>query len=228
MASRLRQGLVAYWPLDEASGTRRDEIGGNTLTDNNTVTGSPGPSLSLPLASQFTGANSEYLSIADNDALSVEGQDFSFLVWLRLDSKAANVGIAAKDNNAPGGREWWMRYTQATDRFVFNLQNSTTAILGLTANNLGSPATGTWYMMLGTYQAATRLGSISVNAGARDTGTATGDITASNGPFVIGREFGAAFMDGRMAGAAFWKRAISEADERWLYNGGAGRAWPWR
>ena len=38
----LTDSIVAYWKLEEASGSRADVVGGNTLTDNNTVTGNPG------------------------------------------------------------------------------------------------------------------------------------------------------------------------------------------
>ena len=61
-------GLGANWRLDEVSGSGLDSFGANTLTDNFTVTSSTG--LVFPLARQFTAANSEYLSIADNAGTS--------------------------------------------------------------------------------------------------------------------------------------------------------------
>ena len=43
--SKLLDGLVSYWSLDEQSGARADSVGGNHLTDNNTVLASnAGPS----------------------------------------------------------------------------------------------------------------------------------------------------------------------------------------
>src|SRR5512137_2929130 len=60
--STLLNGLVAYWPLDEQSGTRYDAVGDADLTDNNTVLASnAGPSGTV---ASFVAANSESLSVA--------------------------------------------------------------------------------------------------------------------------------------------------------------------
>ena len=78
----LPTNLIAYWKLDEASGTRNDSKGANHLTDNNTVTQAVGK---VGNAAQFTLANSEYLSIADNADLSA-GDILEF-----NDTKASSV-----------------------------------------------------------------------------------------------------------------------------------------
>lgn len=41
-ANHTTWGTISWWELDEESGTRADKIGGNTLTDNNTVTANDG------------------------------------------------------------------------------------------------------------------------------------------------------------------------------------------
>ena len=74
-------GLIAYWTLDEASGTRVDAHGNNDLSDNNTVTSTTGK---VGDAAAFATANSEYLSRADNADLSVGNIDFTFDLWLNL------------------------------------------------------------------------------------------------------------------------------------------------
>ena len=101
MPNRLKQGLVGAWPLDEASGNRRDVSGlGNTLIDNATVTGNPGPSIYIPLASQFTAANSEYLSIADNALLSMGDIEFTIACFFYADSLPVGnfSGLVTKGN----------------------------------------------------------------------------------------------------------------------------------
>src|SRR4051812_43478016 len=93
-ASPLLTNLASYWKLEEASGTRADEIGSQTLTDNNTVTQAVGK---LGNAAQFTAANSESLSHADSATLSLGAdQDFTLGAWVYLDSKGANRVIASK------------------------------------------------------------------------------------------------------------------------------------
>ena len=64
-----KRGLVAYWRLDETSGSRLDSSGnGHTLTDNNTVTSGAGK---VGTAAVFTRASSERLSRADQPAFEV-------------------------------------------------------------------------------------------------------------------------------------------------------------
>src|SRR5690348_11404000 len=70
----LTDSLVGYWKLDEASGSRADSAGANTLTDNNTVAGLAGL---ISNAGDFERDNSESLSIADNAALSMGDIDFT-------------------------------------------------------------------------------------------------------------------------------------------------------
>ena len=82
--------LAAYWQLDEASGGRADSIGGNDLTDTNTVTQAAGK---IDTAAHFTAANNESLSIADNAALSMGDDDFTLAAWVYLDSKGPNNQI---------------------------------------------------------------------------------------------------------------------------------------
>ena len=82
--------LKGLWHLDENSNgsaavTRKDSSGnGNDLTDNATVTSTQGK---IGKAGQFTAANSEYLSITDNDSISVGNFDFTASAWVMLDSK---------------------------------------------------------------------------------------------------------------------------------------------
>ena len=85
--------FIAFWKLGEASGTRVDSIGSNDLTDNNTVTQAAGK---IGNCAQFTAANSEYLSIADNAALSTGDIDFSIVFWVYFDSTPSFADVIAK------------------------------------------------------------------------------------------------------------------------------------
>src|SRR3990167_8248201 len=79
----LPTSLMAYFKLDEASGTRVDSKSTNDLTDNNTVTQAVGK---VANAAQFTSANSEYLSIGDTLDLSTGDIDFTISGWMYPDS----------------------------------------------------------------------------------------------------------------------------------------------
>src|SRR6185295_10218115 len=137
--------LVAYWKLDETSGSRSDSFGSNTLTDNNTVGSTAGK---VGNAAQFIQANTEYLSAADNAALSVADIDFTFAFWVYLDSKttgtSGNAALIVKES--PAASEYEIIYAgDTTDRFIFTIFNSpgNTTSASVLANNFGSPSTGT-------------------------------------------------------------------------------------
>ena len=89
----LTTSLVEAWNLQEASGNRAGAFASLTLTDNNTVTQTTGPSSVIPQAALFTAANSEYLSRADEAALSLTG-DWTITGWAKLASKPGNIMYA--------------------------------------------------------------------------------------------------------------------------------------
>lgn len=227
-ARTLKNDLVAYWKLDEASGSRADAVGANTLTDVNTVTGNPGPSGALPLASQFTAVNSEYLTIADNAALSMgAGVRMTVAAWTYFDSKTGPHCMVGKWQNAVSN-EYALNYDSVADRFKFNVSSSGVNSTLVSADALGAPATATWYLVIGWYD-GTNI-SIQVNNGPVTSAAFTADIFDGTAELDIGRlgSVVTQYMDGRIAGVPLWKRVLTPGERSWLYNGGAGRSWPWR
>lgn len=219
----LATGLVAYWKLDEASGTRVDSHASNDLTDNNTVTQAAGK---IGNAAQFTRANQEYLSRADNADLSTGDIDYWFTAWVYLDSKPGNdMTIVSKDDGSPN-REYRLYWEQAVDRFRFFAMDATGASIGtVDANTFGAPSTSTWYFVVGYHSATDNEIGISVNGGAFDTAATTGAAGDSTGAFYIGLYDNPATKswDGRIDEVGFWKRAKPTANEvAALYNGGNG------
>lgn len=220
----LRNGLIESWELEEASGTRTGAHRSLALTDVNTVTQATGK---VGDAAQFTKANAEYLTRASEALLQTGDIDFTVEAWVYLDSKAANMVIASKDGL--NKREWSLLYLAGSDRFVFHTSpdNSTTDIV--TANTLGSPATGTWYHIVAWHDATANTVNISVNGGAADSASTTGPVqAASDADFRIGGREYTGFTDewdGRIDGVRFWKRTLTQVEKIYLYNGGTGRAY---
>lgn len=220
-----RTKLVGYWPCDEASGTRRDVSGnGITLTDNNTVTGNPGPSANIALASQFTLANSEYLSVADDDRLDMgTGAQMTLCAWVYLDSApAAVLNIVSKFNASGNQRGYAMEWNNVTNRM-----NLLYSVAGTSAVTLGYSSlvisTATWYFFTVTYDGVNF--SLNVNGGTPIVTATTGDIFATTTPFQIGlRGATTLYWDGRICGVGLWKRVLTATELAFLYNGGSGRS----
>lgn len=210
--STLNNGIVSYWKMDEASGTRIDAVTatGNDLSDNNTVTSNTGI---ISNAGQFTRANSEYLSHIDNASLSVNGTDFTVAVWVYMDTEPADNAIISKWG--AGGNEYQMYYSQALDRFRF----ATTATV--TANNFGAVTTGTWYLIIGWNTSTAAF--ISVNNTTADSVVA-GYPAAGTSDFLMGNIGGSFnYWNGRLDEVGFWKRVLTADERTELYNSGAGK-----
>lgn len=214
----LTDSIVAYWDLDEASGTRVDDPGANDLTDNNTVTSNTGL---ISNAAQFTAANSEYLSRSDNTDLSTGNIDFTFVAWAYLDSKGANRSIVSKYSSS-ANREYNLYYGTTADRFIFEVSSDGTAVTTVTANNLGIPAISTWYFVVAWHDAANDTLNIQVNNGTVDSVSYSAGVFDSTAPFMIGARNGAMFWNGMLDEVGFWKRTLTAGERTQLYNSGAG------
>lgn len=222
--SSLLMSLVAYWKLDEASGTRADSLGVSNLTDNNTVTQNPGK---VSNAAQFTAANSESLSIADNTALSTGDIDFTVAAWVYLDTLAVTQILAAKSSNigAAANNEYALYYA-STARFIFRVSTGAVDTL-LTANTFGAPALSTWYLVIAWHDSVNNVIGISVNAGTPDTSAYASGVVDSTNAFRLGADTQAGrYLNGRLDEVAVWKRVLTSNERARLYNAGAGVTYP--
>lgn len=217
----LLDSLVSYWKLEEASGTRSDSHSTNHLADINTVTSNPGK---LGTAGQFTAASLEYLSVADNAALSTGDIDFTIAAWVYLDSKTTQRPIAGKW--ASGEYEYLLAYHQSNDRFNLFASPDGSAVAGVAANNLGSPALATWYYVVGSHSATDNALYIWVNNGLPNATAHTAGVRDGAQAFEVGRNADGTYMDGRIDGLGFWKRVLTPEDRILLYAGGAGFEYP--
>jgi len=213
--------LVAFWELNESSGTRADSAGSNDLTDVNTVTSAVGKQGN---AAEFVIGNDEYLSIDDNADLGYSG-DFSVAGWFYRGSSGNPDYLMGKGSDVFAENEWLMRTVFESTGIqlravVFNTAGSSTIVKvnqDLTAN--------TWYFFTLTFTAATNAITLSINAGTRATGSRSG-VARKAHPFRIGKFGGnAQRWGGRVDEVGFWKRPLTTADEAWLYNSGTGRTY---
>ncbi len=216
--------VTARYSLDEASGTRVDTVNALDLTDHNTVTQNTGK---LGQAAQFTAANSEYLSHADDALFSGGANDFTIAVWAWLDSKSGYMMLVAKFSNDAGGREYRLYYDVGSDRYNWFVvgASETQSVL---ADVFGSPATGAWHLVVARYNHGTGKTDISVNAGTKNETTIAGDMkSAAGSAFSLGTAEvdagGSNFFNGRLDEVVIWKgHYLSDAEITELYNSGAG------
>jgi len=231
-ANGLLNNLIAYWPGDEASGNLLDaHTNGLDLTDNNTVTSNPGHVYTT--ARQYTLANSEYHSRADEALLRVGNNDATFAVWVYLDSKPADkMGIVSKDNDNDPGRDYRLDWDNNSDRFRFIVFDVSNNVVGLvSADNLGAPSLSTWYLVQAWLDVTANKVYISVNNGTADSAALSGTPGTSTASFCIGSyevTLTPRLFNGRIGPTAFWKSAaggggvLTAAQRAALWNDGAG------
>jgi len=224
-------GLISWWPFDDASGTRFDAHGSNDLTDNNTVTTATAKVGAN--AAQFTIANAEFFSVADNASISPTAA-WSWSQWVYFDALSGDQALAAKwEYNTPGAGSWGIEATGAELRAFIKVNNSDGGVnRGVSSGT--SLTTGTWHHVTVVYD-----GSGAANAdrlkfyidGTAKTITFTGTIPAatidSTGALNVGKFGGSLtrYLGGRADEPSFWSIALSADNVEWLYNSGAGRAY---
>lgn len=223
--SSLLTGLVSYWPLGEASGTRADSVGGNDLTDNNTVTQGGGK---IGNAADYVAVNSEYLSKSDNASLDFTTA-FSFQAWIFGSSLTANACIAAK-------------WAYATDGcWSIQVDGDGTGILIFVADAANDPGNNwrqfesasltdmAWYHIVVTYAAGEV--KLYVNGTEAEAGSSAGVIPVSlrnsGAELRLGSFEGLGrYWQGREDEAALWSRALTAGEVTTLFNSNSGLAPP--
>jgi hypothetical protein len=175
-------------------------------------------------AIQFTAADKEYLSIADNASLSTGDIDFAFAFWVYMDTVTTNRTIVSKAATS-SQREY--DFQVAINQFKFVVYNGTTTSGTLTHSTVISA--GTWYFVVGYHDSVNNLIGISLNGAAFETSATTDVVKDSTAAFCVGANPDAGtlnYMNGRVDSLLFYKKVLSTDEVTWLYNSGAGRMVP--
>ncbi len=226
----LATNLVAYWKLDEASGTRNDSVGTNHLTSNNNVGQATGKH---NYAANFVAASSQYLS-ASSAIVPVGGSagDFSISMWLNPVALNANQLLIVQQSSTPrigdfyayidiggGGKLYFARYRGTGG----NLGDSR----DVAASNLSA---GSWNHVVFTWAGGDGgTGHIFVN-GSDITVNAVNNTNLGNFGNIpntsLGGPFANYYFNGDQDSVGIWTRGISSSEVTTLYNSNAGCDYP--
>lgn len=221
----LTDGLLAYWKLDETSGTRQDSTANNVdLTDNNSVGFTTGV---ISNAADFGAGTSKYLSRATGAELTVT--DFTVAGWVKTanNDKSRNWMYAHRDDaNAGNGRfdVLLLTATAAHNSLYFQLYD--TEYHGFSANTALS--NDTWYHFAATYDGTTMI--LYLNGSSDGSLSYSGTFAGSNQLTLLGAQDtgpnAANGLNGALDEVGVWSRALDSSEISQLYNGGAGLAYP--
>lgn len=236
-SSLLTDGLISYWKLDEASGTRYDIVGSNDVSDNGDPFTDPGSNAGkMGQAADFDGA-SDWLRNNTTAPTSLQFNDQSFTIsaWVYFDSfEGLYTPIVYKNNNEffDVKFEYGLNYVVSVDTFSFFVSPDGTSgnIAYVTADAFGNPSIDTWYHVVGWYDYENDLLGIAVN-NITNTVAYSGGVHADTSSLTFFSEIAAAYGDsnfgnGRLDGVGIWDRALSYVEISSLYCNGNGRDYP--
>ena len=212
----LSTNLIAYWELEESSGTRFDSKGSNDLTDNNTVGQATGASCIQGSCADSESTDTEYFSIADNAALSVTS-DLSYCGWWNWESELQTHIVD--------------KYTDAPDKSYHTLVSATTLTsqvwdgAGSSAVDTITKNTATWYHICMTYDAsAGNIIHYLDGTGLGDNTSQKTSITDTDEDFNLGRQAtdASTLMDGLTDEVGIWDKFLTSSEVDDIYNSGAG------
>lgn len=234
-ASPLLTDLVAYWKLDEASGTTRNDSTANAqnLTDSGTTAAATGR---INDGADFEFGSPTNLSHADSATLSLgTDTDFAIWAWVKMESDTGFAGgIVCKNGGADDTDEYALFYSSGAQRFVFKVAKNGTGNQIVLANNLGVPSTGVWYLLIAWHDSAAdkiyiRVGTAGGSLGTTDEEVWAGGTQNGSAAFQIGAmtyNVGLVF-DGVIDEVGFRKGSIlSGAEQTSLFNSGSGVSYP--
>lgn len=218
-------GLVSYWKLEEASGTRVDSWGDNDLTPTNAPANAAGK---VGNALALINTSSQQLSVANNATLQSGNIDHTVHAWIYPTSAPGSSGIVCKadvDSAANAAGYEWMLYTvNSKVRFlVAKGGNGTGSTNSYSVTSDVDFTLNAWNYVEGFYDAATGTVGVVVN-GTVKTGTSTTTPGTSTGAVRFGTvAAGSSYFGGRIDEVGFWKRLFTASDRAYVYNGGEGR-----
>lgn len=214
---------VSAWSLDETSGDRADEVGGNTLGDGNTATYGTGI---VGNAARFEWSNGEYLYISDasQSGLDITG-DLSFMCWVCFDDSNSNSDhIVFSKWRTSGNRSYWFSYNPQSGFFRFQVTSDGSTAQGDTISYSLTTGLGTWYHLALVYDASTGSAELFIDGSSVGTftGLATSIYNGSADFCLSARAGGSNNWDGYIDEAYIFDVAIDSADRAAHYNGGSG------
>lgn len=218
----LLDGLVSYWTLDEASGTRADSVGSNDLTDNNTV----GAKLRGPegTVAKTVYANSEWLG----RTLTLDySQGVTLSIWFYQATGASVQGRFAQHGGA--------YYYGGTGGFSLSDGNSTPNLYAGFGDNASivsattqSSGLNSWHHVVMWYdpadkKARMRLDGQAVVASASGLANHPNPAAGIYNDFVISREtVVGVYTDGQFGPTGLWNRLLTTDEQDALFADGNG------
>ena len=228
--SSLLTNLLAWWPLDETSGTRVDAHGSYDLTDYNTAGYTTGV---ISNAASFVAANTEALSRTGltSTALTPGTSDFTCCGWAKFDSGsdsgAVIIGMGKHTDLRDG--DWYIRRNLLSEEVNFSVRKADDSAAVFSSDK--AITYSTFFFFCAEFNSSNQTIYLDVNNSGSPVSAAVGQncyTDSTNNNFAIGSRGGlnASWLNGVVDEVAIWNRLLTSGEKAALYNSGSGMAYP--
>ena len=209
-AQDFSSNLVAYWKLDDGSGTTAVDSSGNG--HDGTVTGNPAWQSSAKIAGGLDFETTDGVDRIDVGTFDLSGSGVSIAAWIRWENGFSDSRIVIKSNSNNGADQLWGMTVTSNGRVDFRIRVGGTFVQLDSAD--GATTSGQWHHVAGTYDGTTMrlyIDGTEVASTAHKVGGAV-DQDAS-APVALGDSpQGSRTFDGVMDDVRIYDRALSEKD----------------
>jgi hypothetical protein len=218
----LTDALMAYWSLDETSGTRADATGrGNDATE----VGTPGSAAGVRgLAASFPD-DTAYLTVPTHADLSPGDTDFTWAFWVFADSLGAGINTDFFGKWSSSALEYDI-FLPSSRVLEFLVSTTGSNVERVSSASFGLLSALTWYFVVAWHDAAGNTLNIQINNGAVESVAHTGGVHQGSAALVLGHSNFGASLVGRLDEVGLWHRVLTAEERSALYNGGLGLAYP--
>lgn len=215
-----------YWPLNEATGTRRSIAQPMDLTPNAAPGQTTGP---IDDAASFGGGADQRLQSADTAVSSPNGNTFTLALWFNLTSTASDRVLVRKGAHwSTDDMEFFLIFSTGNKSVFLNWTNGAGAFSQHTGNNTVT-ATATWIHYVLTYDPAVPQIKMYLDGTESLSVGATFAPPQSEAPWTVAGSDGLiATLDGAISEVCAWTRKLSADEVTALYNAGAGLRYPFQ
>lgn len=219
-ASTLKNGLVSYWILGEATGaTRVDSMGTSNFAD---INSNVGGNISTLLGGHDVDLQptsvTKILRAGDTPYRIGAGKSFTLNFWIQY-VPTAGVPLVGKWPNA--GQAEWLLYDLGTPPTWNAFRNSDNTQMAYTLT--GFLNTGVWQMITLGYDDSTGNLFAIVSNGTPQTLACAGGVHTGTNPLTIGAWSNAGTGgQSKLQDMGFWSRVLTPPEITRLYNSGAG------
>lgn len=213
----LNNGIVAYYKLDEITGTNaQDSVQGLNGTANDARVFTSEISGIINTGADFTQGN-DYINIGTTQDFKL-GSAFTLSAWINWSSvPSAEAWIIGRDEGNVAGRDFAWGYASFTNNIMLQINGH--------VSNAGSSTTGSsfplneWFFLSVVYD----NGNVYYYINGQPDGTTTNSATAStnNIQTSIGRRAFASqqgFLNAKVDEVGIWSRALNSSEINELYN----------